>query len=202
MKASLRIGLLGGLASALLGLSPFAAFPAHALIPFSEIILNSSTVQVVHNAIPSTDVLNMSLDVTNFGDAGSCGGGDDDFLTSGFQFEVSSGLCSSSGSTIFRSVVYVVHSIGGVPTYGTVFQAAGPATLASKIVALATPIGACGRWLINMQIAGVDLSAFTSTPIGLFLNDADVDAGVCSNVPVNIGNGIVKPHHGVRRARR
>src|SRR5258707_14999648 len=112
MKSSLRIGLLGGIASALLGLSPFAALPAHALIPFSEIILNSSTVQVVHNAIPSTDVLNMSLDVTNFGDAGSCDAGNDDFLKMGLYVEVSSRLWWSSSATISCAPVLVVNSIG------------------------------------------------------------------------------------------
>src|SRR5437899_618461 len=112
MKASLRIGLLGGLASALLGLSPFAALPALALVPVSEIILNSSTVQVVHNLVPNTDVLNASLDVTSNGDAGSCDGGDDDFLASGFFFALSSQPCGVGGTGIFSFLTYVQHSIG------------------------------------------------------------------------------------------
>ena len=201
MKPSLRITLLVALASAVLGLSPFATSPAHALIPVSEIIINSSTVQVVHNSIPNTDVLNATLDVTNNGDAGSCDGGDDDLLASGVFFGVSSQPCGVGGVTLFSLITYVEHTIGGVTSYGTHFFSDGHTTLASKIVKLATPVGACGRWNINIQITGVDLSAFTSTPTGLVLDDHEGDAGLCSNVNVNIGNGIVKPHHGVRRAR-
>jgi hypothetical protein len=170
----------------------------------SEIVLNSSAVQIIHNSIPDTDVLNMSLDVTNHGDAGSCDGdaGSDNLLTGGISFFVSSGLCPGSGTLILATYNYVVHRIGGVPAYGTIFLSSGPATLASKIVPLATPLGACGRWKINLQITGLDLSAFVSTPIGLGLDDGDNDSLVCSNVNANIGEGIVKPHHGVHHARR
>jgi hypothetical protein len=144
----------------------------------------------------------MSLDVTNDGDAGSCDGGADDFLASGFFFGVASQPCGVSGSVLSSSLTYVQHSIGGVPSYGTDFFSSGHTTLASKIVKVATPVGACGRWNINIQITGVNLFAFTSSPTALFLDDSEGDAagagGACFNVPVQIGNGIVKPHHGVR----
>ena len=206
MKASIRITLFVAFASALLGLSPFAAPSAYAGPVVSEIVLNSSTVQIVHNPVPNTDILNASLDVTNNGDAGSCDGGDDDFLASGFFFALSSQPCGVGGFVLFDLLTYVQHSIGGVPSYGTHFFSIGGATVASKIATLATPLGACGRWNINIQITGVDLSAFTSSPTALILDDSEGDAtsgdGACFNVPVQIGNGIVKPHHGVRRARR
>jgi hypothetical protein len=109
------------------------------------------------------------------------------------------------GVTLFSLISYVEHTIGGVASYGTHFFSDGHATLASKIVTLAPPVGACGRWNVNIQITRVDLSAFTSSPTALILDDSEGDAtsgdGACFNVPVQIGNGIVKPHHGVRRAR-
>jgi hypothetical protein len=205
MKTSVRITLIGTFALTLFVLSPYSTPPAHALLPpASEIILNSSTIQIVHNSIPNTDVLNASLDVTNLGDAGSCDGGDDDFLASGFFFGVSSQPCGIGGVTIFSFITYVKHTIGSA-SYGTHFFSAGGATVASKIVTLATPPGACGRWNINFQATGVDLSAFTSNQISLILNDKEGDAtgagNACFNVNAEIGNGITKPHRGVHHAR-
>ena len=204
MKQSARIPLAGAFIWAFLILSPYSTLPADAGPVATEIVLNSSAVQIIHNSIPDTDVLNMSLDVTNRGDAGSCDGdtGSDNLLTGGISFFVSSGLCPGTGTVILTTYHYDVHSIGGVPAYGTIFLTSGSATLASKIVPLATPLGACGRWKINVQITGLDLSAFVSTPIGLGLDDGDNDSLVCSNVNATIGAGIVKPHRGVHHARR
>jgi len=74
MKTSVRITLIGAVAGTLMVLSPYSPPPAHALLPpGTEIHLNSSNVQVVHNTPANTDVLNMSLNVENDGDGlGSC----------------------------------------------------------------------------------------------------------------------------------
>jgi hypothetical protein len=45
-----------------------------------------------------------------------------------------------------------------------------------KIVTLPTPASARGRWKINIQVANINLSAFTTNPIALVLNDAEGDA--------------------------
>src|SRR5882672_9122642 len=202
MKASLRIGLLGGLASALLGLSPFAALPAHALIPFSEIILNSSTVQVIHNAVPSTDLLNMSLNVTDLGEDG-CEGGADDFIASGFSVTIFKGSCGFVTGFVFSYTIpeYVAHHIGSA-TYGTYFALKPPGTVSSKIVALATPANICGTWNINFQATGQDLEYLDTNQVALLLNDFDDSGPFCFDVTAQIGNGIVKPHLGVHRTRR
>ena len=204
MKLSLRITLVGAFAAALLVLSPYSTPPAHALILVSEIVLNSSTIQIVHNPAPNTDVLNASLDVTNLGDTGSCDGGLDNFLASGFFFAVSSAPCGMSSFSVFSFLTYIKHTIGSA-SYGTHFFSGGGGTVASKIVTLPTPPGACGRWNINVQTTGVDLSAFTSNQISLSLNDDEGDATVsgnaCFNVNAQIGNGITKPHRGVHHAR-
>ena len=205
MKLSMRITLVGAFAAALLVMSPHSTPPAHALLPpVNEIVLNSSTIQVVHNPIANTDVLNASLDVTNLGDAGSCDGGDDDFLASGVFIAVSSQPCGIGSVTISSFITYVKHTIGSA-SYGTHFFSGGGTTVASKIVTLATPPGACGRWAINLQTTGVDLSAFTSNQISLILNDEEGDAtalgNACFNVNAQIGNGITKPHRGAHHAR-
>jgi hypothetical protein len=72
----------------------------------------------------------------------------------------------------------------------------------SKIVSLATPPNTCGTWNINLQATALDLSSITSSPIALFFNDSDDSGPFCYDVPANIGNGIVKPHHGVHKACR
>ena len=215
MKASVRITLVGAFAMALLVLSPYSISPAHAGPAVSEIVVNSSNVQVVHNPSPNTDVLNMSLNVTSKGDiAGSCDGdgASDDFLESGFFVAVSRFSCATFFSCVtppcpdFEAEVdYFEHDIGS-SSYGTSFEPNAGGNVSSKIVALATPPGTCGRWSINLQATGQNLALITSPPVALFLADEDQDAGpffgeVCLDVNANIGNGITKPHHGVHHAR-
>jgi hypothetical protein len=212
MKSSVRPVLAAAVAFALLGLAPLAMSPAYALPPpIQEVHLNSSNVQVVHNPSPNTDVLNMSLNVTNNGDiSGSCNGGLNDFLESGFVVGVSHFSCAAilSGAPDFLAILtYVEHDIGS-SSYGTNFGPNIVGTVASKIVALTTPPNTCGTWSINLQATGQDLSGITSPPVALFFFDADSDAGsnflnaACFDVNANIGNGITKPHHGVHRIRR
>ena len=70
MRPLARFTLMGAFASALLVLSSFSV--SHADGVLDEIQLNSSTVQVVHNTTANTDVLNMSLNVTDLGELGDC----------------------------------------------------------------------------------------------------------------------------------
>jgi len=204
---------MGAFASALLGLLPYAISPANAQ---TEIHLNSSNVQVVHNTPANTDVLNMSLNVESDGDSGDCEGGADDLLETGVHIGVSPGTCLGffiscipfGCPTIpfdYGVAPYVEHDIGST-SYGTFFGLNGSGTVASKIVALATPLFTCGTWSINLQATGLDLSSITDPHVALFINDSDgdgdnVSAAACFDVTANIGNGIVKPHHGVHKTR-
>jgi hypothetical protein len=213
MKPSVRPVLAAAVAFALLGLAPLAVSPAYALPPV-EIILNSSNVQVVHNPSSNTDVLNMSLNVTTKGDTGPCDSEEDDLLETGFFVAVARTSCAAFFSScfltltcpdFFAEVGYVEHDIGS-SSYGTSFGPNAAGSLSSKIVALATPPNTCGTWSINLQATGQNLSAITSPPVSLFLEDADSDSGPflgaeCFDVNANIGNGITKPHHGVHHAR-
>jgi hypothetical protein len=214
MRLSLRTILLGAFASAWLVLSPYSTPSAHAIL-VQELTLNASNVQVVQNP-GQTDVLNMSLIVTGRGDGGagplSCDPENDDLIESGVHVGVYAGSCSNYFSLCFGIAgcptlpfsyfvnPYVEHDIGST-SYGTFFGLNGPGTVASKIVALATPPGACGRWTINLQATGLDLSSITSSPMALLLNDSDNIFPICDDVAVKIGNGIVKSAQGAHSVR-
>ena len=218
MRQWVRVVLTGAFASTLLGLLPYLMTWANA----SEINLNSSTVQVVHNTPANTDVLNLSLKVESDGDGGldPCEGGDDDLLETGVHVSVSrfscgafSIICGIVGCPAFdfdAQVNYVEHDIGNA-SYGTSFAPNGPdsGNVSSKIVALATPPNTCGTWSINLQATGQNLSGITGSPVSIWLNDSDNDGNgifliggaACFDVDAHVGTGITKPAHGVRRAR-
>ena len=199
MKASIRITLFAAVASTLLGLSPLAVSHADGIA--NEIELNSATVQVVHNPTPNTDVLNMSLNVTDLGEGG-CEGGADDFIASGWSVAIFKGTCLSITGFVFSYTIpeYVAHHIGS-QTYGTYFALKPPGTVSSKIVAVTTPPNTCGTWQINFQATGQDLEYLDSNQVALLLNDGDDSGPFCFNVNAQVGNGITKPNRGVHRAR-
>ena len=200
MKASVRITLFAAVASALLGLAPLAESHADGLV--GEIELNSATVQVVHNPTPNTDVLNMSLNVTDLGEGG-CEGGADDFIATGFSVTLFKGSCVSITGFVFSYTIpeYVAHHIGSA-TYGTYFALKPPGTVSSKIVAVTTPPNTCGTWNINFRATGQDLEYLDTNQVALLLNDGDDSGPFCFDVNAQIGNGITKPNRGVHNVRR
>ncbi len=216
MRQWLRVALMGAFASALLGFLPYLTSPAHAQ---NEVNLNSSTVQVVHNTLANTDVLNLSLNVTGDGDSGDCDGGADDLLETGVHVSVSTFscgayafICGLVGCPTFdfdAQVDYVEHDIGSF-SYGTSFAPNAAGSVASKIVAAATtPLFTCGTWTINLQGTGQNLSGISGPSVSLWLNDSDNDGAggiasgaACFDVNAQVGNGITKTHHGVHKARR
>ena len=202
MKQSARITLAGAFTWAFLILSPYSTPPAQALITVTEIILNSSNVQVVHNPTPGTDVLNMSLNVTDDGEGGGCEGGADDFIATGFSVLVLKGRCESMIGLAFSYTIpgYVTHHIGSA-TYGTYFALKPPGTVASKIVAVTTPPNTCGTWQINFQATGQDLEYLDSNQIALVLDDSDHSGPSCFDVNAQIGIGITKPSRGAHSVR-
>jgi len=228
MKQFVRVVLTGTFAWGLLALSPYAISPAQALPPPSpEIHLNSHKIQIVHNAFVfdlvcvaiqglscGSDVLNMTLNITNDGDddGDPCDSGDDDLLESGLDIEVYSGTCASKGTEVFDYDVepFVEHDIGSF-SYGTFFGSNGLGTVAAKISEiLPTEPGTCGTWSFNLQATDLDLSSIQPLqPIALVLNDEDDDAGgapdtgACFDISdAQVGNAIVKPHQGLHHARR
>jgi hypothetical protein len=211
MRQWLRVVLMGAFASALVGFLPYLTSPAHAQ---AENVLNSSTVQVVHNTPGNTDVLNLSLNVTNIGDSGDCEAGADDLLETGVHISVSKFTCATYFTIcgiltcptfdFDAQVNYVEHDIGSA-SYGTSFGPNASGNVSSKIVAVTTPPGTCGTWTINLQATGQNLSAITGPPVSLFVDESD--AGIadgttnCFTVNAQVGAGITKPHKGAHRAR-
>ncbi len=214
MKGSVRITLLGVFAAALMVLSPCSTPSAHAGPVAAEMNLNSSTVQVVHNTPANTDVLNLNLNVESSGDTGTCGDAND-LLETGVHVAVSRFSCFGyfiaciglTGCPVLdfdAEVDYVEHDIGST-SYGTSFAPNAAGFVASKIVALTTPPLTCGTWSINLQGTGQNLSLITGPKVALILADEDDEGplgSACFDVNVNVGNGIVKLHQGVHRARR
>ena len=213
MRLSLRVTLIAAFASALLVLAPYSTSPARAAV--SEILLHSSNVQVVHNPSPNTDVLNMSMNVTNVGDSGigDCNSGLNDPLESLMIVAVSRFSCATFvGSCIAAAcpdfsagLIYVEHDIGSA-SYGTSFRPNAAGFVSSKIVALASPPNTCGTWNVNLQATGQNLSLITGPKVSLMIGDADADGGpieslACFDVNVSVGNGITKPQRGAHRAR-
>ncbi len=145
----------------------------------NDLILNTSTVQVVHNIGSPTDVLNMALNVTS--NETPCGTSGCPLLP--FDFDVNP---------------YVEHDIGS-SSYGTFFRLNGGGAVASKIVRLATPPGTCGTWSINLHRAEliVDIEQLGRALSERLRRRRRMFHGQCAS-----GHRIVKPHHGVRRIRR
>ena len=212
MRQWLRVVLMGAFASALLGFLPYLISPAHAQ---NENVLNSSTVQVVHNTPASTDVLNLSLNVTNIGDGGDCEVGADDLLETGVHISVSRQTCLFRATNcpgilcapldFDAQVNYVEHDIGSA-SYGTSFGPNASGNVSSKIVAQTTPPITCGTWTINLQATGQNLSGITGPPVSIVINESDAisadSTNNCFDVNASVGTGITKPHRGVHHARR
>ena len=195
MKSSLRTIILGAFGAVLLSLS----FHATSFATVSDITLNSEKVQVVHGSTPNTDSTSMTLDITNT-DFPTCDNPGDDLIKGGLQKIALSG-CSCGdfvwimdGYCTFPfndSIPYFVsHTIAG-HQYGTFFSSsepggAGSTTLSAKATTLVTPMGACGRWTLNLTATKLNLSSITTSsamhPIALLIQDGDDIEPTCFDI--------------------
>ena len=189
------------------------AFEAGSLMPI-VITPGSERLQIARSASPNADKVNMAFTFTYNGD-GSCDtgiGGDEDALNSGFSLSLYEGTCASvPGNGLNLSLSpFVVHTVNH-EQYGTLFQSSPPETVSARMVALKTPLGACGAWTLNLEVAGLDTATLglgggnpfalvlTDSPLGLVVADASVCFDITNAV---VGNQIVTPGHGVRRGVR
>ena len=204
MKSSVRVFLMGGIGAALLSLSAFTTARA-IIIPNDpgEITLESEKVQVVHGTTPNSDSTSMTLTITNHGDPDCTG---DDLIADGLS-GIALSACSCENIILTGSVVgattyctlpfddsissFVSHTISG-HQYGTFFSSmepggAGSTTLSAKATRLATPMGACGSWLLNLTATKLNLSSITQSsamhPIALLIDDADDSGSFCFDIP-------------------
>jgi hypothetical protein len=141
----------------------------------------------------------MTLDITNTG-GGSCETGDD-LIAGGLQEIALSGCgcaafeypppwleCTLPFDDSISS--FVSHTISG-HQYGTFFSSsepggAGSTTLSAKATTLATPMGACGRWTLNLTGTKLNLSSITQSsvahPIALLIQDGDDLGATCFDI--------------------
>ncbi len=189
------------------------AFEASSLEPI-VITPGSERLQIARSTSPNTDKVNMAFSFTYNGD-GTCDtgiGGDEDALNSGFSLSLYEGTCASvPGNGLNLSLSpFVVHTVNH-QQYGTLFQSSPPETVSARMVALKTPVGACGAWTLNLEVAGLDTATLGlggGNPFALVLTDSPLglvtaDASVCFDITnAIVGNQIVTPGHGVRRGVR
>jgi hypothetical protein len=225
LKSLLRGLLIGSLGAVALSLLPLAVSTARSQ-DSQEIDLNHEKVQIVHAPVAGTDSANINITFTNFGEGG-CDEGGDDAIASGIEVALAPGSCSSicaeripnSAFCVTQPVFalgpfdydvepFVARTVHGV-TYGTFFGlnpvGIGPGTVSGRIVLLGVPEGGCGRWELNVEATGLDLSSITSNPISLFLNDEDDSGPFCFDIGDAIIGSQITPvpmsRRGSRRAR-
>jgi hypothetical protein len=168
------------------GVCDSGAFEFGALAP---VVLNSHKVQIARSTTPTSDKVNLALDFTfnHDGDA-DC---DDDALHFGMLVNLIGGTCASLSNPglALNLSPFVVHTIG-TSSYGTLFQS-GPPTVSAKIVTLATPINACGRWNLTVAVAKASTSSLGNGPFALIISDGSdndtcfdiTDAQVSTQIP-------------------
>ncbi len=184
-------------------------------------------VQIARSSNANSDMVNMGFTFIYNGDP-DCDiptGGDEDALNSGVGVALFEGTCATlpaSGLVLYLDP-FVVHTVNH-EQYGTLFQQFGTETVSARMVALPPPLGACGAWTLNLEVAGLDTPAIGlggTGPFALVVTDLDGDekrfgvapamtladitgdAALCFDVTnAVVGSQTPVPPHGVRRRRR
>jgi hypothetical protein len=184
-------------------------------------------VQIARSGSSNSDKVNMGFTFIYNGDP-DCDiptGGDEDALNSGVGVALFGGTCASlpaSGLVLYLDP-FVVHTVNH-QQYGTLFQNFGAETVSARMVTLPKPSGACGAWMLNLEVAGLNTPATGlggTGPFALVVTDlhgdrldvgvehaltlADItgDAALCFDVTNAIVGSQTPPpgHHGVRGRR-
>ena len=199
------------------------AFEVGALAP---IVLNSERVQIARSTSPYSDQVNMGLTFTYNGDPDCDKVGDlaasnlaasnlvalkvldDDALNDGVGIGLVEGTCADlPDSGLFVTLrPFVVHTVNG-QSYGTFFQSMLPKKVSARMVALATPMNACGKWTLNLQVSGLNTSSKYlglggSNPFAILISDLYDFTGCFDINNAIVGSQIIQPVHVVRRGVR
>jgi hypothetical protein len=85
---------------------------------------------------------------------------DEDALNRGFLIGLVQGTCASlPNSPLFQELKpFVVHTVNH-QSYWTPFFDNGPETVSARLLALPMPMGACGAWTLNLEVAGLNTPA-------------------------------------------
>jgi hypothetical protein len=159
----------------------------------------------------NSDKVNIGLTFSYNGDPDCDLGplGDEDALNDGFLIALSGGTCAAlpnlQTSALFVFLdSFVVHTVNH-QSYGTLFESLGSETVSARLVALPTPVGSCGEWTLNLEVAGLNTPALGlggTNPFALIIDDLS-DATQCFDVNnAIVGNQIPTPGHSVRRGVR
>jgi hypothetical protein len=170
--------------------------------------LNSERVQVATSGSSNSDKVNIGMTFTANGDPDCDLGpsGDEDALNFGVGVALVQGTCGMlPDSGLFVTLFpFVVHTING-QSYGTLFQSFGSETVSARMVALKPPTNSCGKWTLNLEVAGLNtggLGLGGPNPYSLLISDF-VDAEACFDINnAIVGSQIPTPGHGVRRGTR
>jgi hypothetical protein len=184
------------------------AYEADAVAPF-VLVPGSERLQIARSSTPNSDQVNMGLTFIENGTPDCTM--DEDALNSGFGLSLFEGTCASIpnlGLTLFLDP-FVVRTVNH-QSYGTLYQTAPPdilqqasETVSARLVALSTPMGSCGEWTLNLEVAGLNTAALGlggSNPFALVLNDPSGDGQTCFDITnAIVGNQIDPPTHSARR---
>ena len=167
--------------------------------------LSSERVQIARSSAPNSDQVNIGLTFTELG-IPTCEAGQD-ALNDGFDLSLYEGTCAALPTNGLALTLnpFVVHTVNH-QSYGTLFQSFPPETVSARMVALPTPMDACGEWTLNLEVAGLDTPAIGlggGNPFALVLSDLNLHAWACFDVNnAIVGNQIPTPAHSVRRGVR
>jgi hypothetical protein len=178
------------------------AYEAFARAPYT---LNSERVQIARSGTASSDKVNIGITFTSNGDP-DCDV-DEDALNAGIRLALFAGTCSSIPSTGLELSLdpFVVKTVHG-QSYGTLFQSFPPETVSARMVAFPIPFETCGKWTLNLEVAGLNTGALGlggTNPFSLVLEDEAGEGANCFDITnAIVGNQIPTPGHGVRRGTR
>ena len=179
MKLSVRTVAI----AAMVGLLSFAASRALALPPPTEFTLDKEAIQILKGSVivwtpmvGGNDTLNLKITFTNHG-SGGCDSADSDIIGQGIGLAIARGTCVQNYSTAFSYTIpsFVPKTVGGVKI-GTYFAVNGLGSVTAKATTQPTPIGACGKWILELQATKLNLYSITQNPIRLVLTDKDNDS--------------------------
>ncbi|HZC46377.1 MAG TPA: hypothetical protein VE243_07865, partial [Candidatus Acidoferrum sp.] len=125
-------------------------------------------------------------------------------LNSGIMVALFAGSCGDLvGAGLSLDLNPFVPHMVNHQSYGTIFQSFPPETVSGRIVALPTPPETCGKWTLNLEVAGLNTAALGlggSNPFALILTDSDLHGFGCFDINnAIVGNQIVPPARVTRR---
>jgi predicted outer membrane repeat protein len=187
------------------------------------VLPGSEKTQIARSTSGTSDQVNMGFTFTDNGSpilddppsilGAHCDDGTD--ALNGIDVDLYEGTCAdlatATGGLLLDLSPFVVHTVNH-QSYGTLFQSDPPDTLqqmsetvSATIVQLATPLGTCGQWTVNIEVAGLDTASIGlggGNPFALVVEDGDKNEGCFDVTNAIVGSQIPAPSHSVRRGVR